>query len=161
MDETRKDETAVGEVPHSRICLVERDARKGTHARVIVEGHGTAETTPQETLASFGELLFSPDSKTLYFTSAAWVTSGAAHAVDIATGTQRFLFDGSVAAVITEGPYKGHLLASHFRLDHHPIDSPKYRGRIETWTVESVQGTTIAKLPEDEAARARALKGRP
>lgn len=40
-------------------------------------------------------LQFSPDSKTLYFETSAWVTSGAIHAVDIDGSHLRFVTDGS------------------------------------------------------------------
>ena len=157
VDESREDETAVGAVPHARLCVCEN----GLPVRVLLEGRGTPDATPQSTLASFGELVLSPDQTTLYFTTAAWVTSGAAHAIDLRTGRERFLFDGTVAAVIENGPYRGMLLASHFRLDPlHRVDSPKYRGRVETWTVESPDGKTLRSLPEDSAAREKALAGR-
>jgi hypothetical protein len=66
-----------------------------------------------------------------------------------------------IVEVLVSGPYKGNLLASHFRLDDaHPIDSPDYRGRMVTFDVVDRAGKRVAKLPEDEAARAKALKGR-
>jgi hypothetical protein len=46
------------------------------------------------------------------------------------------------------------------RLDSvHSVSSPKYRGRMEVWSVVSRGGKTVRMLPEDEAGRRRVLYG--
>jgi hypothetical protein len=157
-DGSRTDATSTGDVDHQRLCI----SVGGARARVLLEGKGAPpDAGVERTLAGFGDLLLSPDGATLYFTSSAWVTSGAAHAVEIATGKERYLVDGSIQRVLVDGPYKGNLLASHYRLDDaHPIDSPDYRGRMVVFSVVSPTGKTIAKLPEDEKAREKALRAR-
>jgi hypothetical protein len=60
-------------------------------------------------------LRFSPDSKTLFFETSAWVTSGAIHAVDIDGNHLRFVTDGSELRVVQSGPYKGDIIVSQHR----------------------------------------------
>ncbi len=48
-------------------------------------------------------LQFSPDSKTLYFETSAWVTSGAVHAVNVDGNHLRFVTDGSELSVVQSG----------------------------------------------------------
>jgi hypothetical protein len=105
-------------------------------------------------LAQFGGLVFSRDGGTLFFTSAGWVTSPAAHAVDVATRAERFLFDGSVLGPVAKGADQDKFVAWHFRLDEqHPIDSPRYRGRMSSWSLVTREGRTVRKLQQAEAER--------
>ncbi len=60
-------------------------------------------------------LQFSPDSKTLYFETSAWVTSGAVHAVDVDGNHLRFVTDGSDLRVVQSGPYKGDIIVNQHR----------------------------------------------
>lgn len=60
-------------------------------------------------------LQFSPDSKTLYFETSAWVTSGAIHAVDVDGNHLRFVTDGSELRVVQSGRYKGNIIANQHR----------------------------------------------
>ncbi len=60
-------------------------------------------------------LQFSPNSKTLYFETSAWVTSGAIHAVDIDSNHLRFVTDGSELRVVQSGPYKGDIIVNQHR----------------------------------------------
>jgi len=158
VDRAREDETTVGASPHQDLCIV----REGGAPRLLLAGRGAPEDAGVEsTLTDFDALLLSPDLKTLYFTSAAWVTSAAAHAVDLATGKERFLVDGAIEAVISSGPYKGMLVASHFRLDdQYPVDSPKYRGRMAMWSIVTLDGKTVRRLPEEQGARKKVVEGR-
>lgn len=153
-DKSRHVETTLGTADYEELCV----RRDGAKATVLVAGRGDDATPPEKILSGFDNFVFSPDSKTLFFTTTAWVTSSAAHAVDLETKEERFLVDGGITAVLESGPYKGHLLATHFRLDPvHSVDSPKYRGRMETWSVVSRDGKTVRELPEGEAARKRVL----
>ncbi len=60
-------------------------------------------------------LQFSPDSKTLYFETSAWVTSGAIHAVDVDGNHLRFVTDGSELRVVQSGSYKGNIIVNQHR----------------------------------------------
>jgi Tol biopolymer transport system component len=60
-------------------------------------------------------LQFSPNSKTLYFETSAWVTSGAIHAVDIDGNHLRFVTDGSELRVVQSGLYKGDIIVNQHR----------------------------------------------
>lgn len=60
-------------------------------------------------------LQFSPDSKTLYFETSTWVTSGAVHAVDVDGNHLRFVTDGSDLRVVQSGPYKGEIIVNQHR----------------------------------------------
>jgi hypothetical protein len=60
-------------------------------------------------------LQFSPDSKTLYFETSAWVTSGAVHAVNVHGKHLRFVTDGSELHVVQSGSYKGDLIINQHR----------------------------------------------
>jgi len=144
-----------GDYPHEDLCI----QRAGTPPHVLLAGRSAAaDAGVEHTLAELDDLLFSRDGTVLYFSSAAWATSSAAHSVDIDTGKERFLVDGVVTATLDEGPYKGMLLVASARLDSaHPVGSPKYRGRMEVWSVVTPDGKTVRTLPEDEAERRRVL----
>lgn len=60
-------------------------------------------------------LQFSPNSKTLYFETSAWVTSGAVHAIDVDGNHLRFVTDGSELHVVQSGPYKGDIIVNQHR----------------------------------------------
>jgi len=60
-------------------------------------------------------LQFSPNSKTLYFETSAWVTSGAIHAVDVDGHHLRFVTDGSELRVVQSGPYQGDIIITQHR----------------------------------------------
>lgn len=60
-------------------------------------------------------LQFSPNSKTLYFETSAWVTSGAIHAVDVDGSHLRFVTDGGELRVVQSGPYKSDIIVNQHR----------------------------------------------
>ena len=70
---------------------------------------------PEDTLAEFASPTFSPDGKTVYFSSAAYATSGAIHAYDFTTRTVRFVMPGNRPMVVPAGDYKGDLLVEQHR----------------------------------------------
>lgn len=57
-------------------------------------------------------LRFSPDSKTLYFETSAWVTTGAIHAVDVDGKNERFVIDGDELRIVQGGKHKGDLIVN-------------------------------------------------
>lgn len=158
VDATRTVATAQGDLPHEDLWIA-----TGGKERLLLAGReAPPDAGVEQTLTDFDGFAFSPDGSSLYFTSAAWVTSPALHVVDLRTGEERFLVDGALERVIATGPYAGMLLAVHFRLDDaHPIESEEYRGRIETHSILSSDGKTVQRLPEDEGAWAAILKESP
>ena len=149
-DASRTDDAALGPVSHEDLCI----SRAGGPATVLLAGHAAANEAPEKTLVSFDAFVFSADSATLFFTTTGWVTSPAAHAVELATGKEWFLFDGAINAPITKGADAGRYVAAHFRLDDkHSVHSPKYLGRIETWSIVTATGKTIRKISEAEARK--------
>jgi hypothetical protein len=60
-------------------------------------------------------LEFSPDSKTLFFETSAWVVSGAIHAVDVNGKNLRFVTDGGEYRIIQNGLNKGNLIVNQHR----------------------------------------------
>ena len=70
---------------------------------------------PEEALADFARLQFSPDGTKIYFLSLAWVTSGGVHVLDLRTGKEEFVCPGNSLEVIHEGEYKGDLMVRQHR----------------------------------------------
>ena len=70
---------------------------------------------PKKTLYGFTRLKLSQDAKTLYFETAAWATSAAIHALDIASHQQRYVTDGSLICIVGNGKYKGDLIVQQHR----------------------------------------------
>lgn len=60
-------------------------------------------------------LQFSPDSKTLFFKTSAWVVTGAIHAIDVNGSNLRFVTDGGKYHIIQNGPNKGNLIVNQHR----------------------------------------------
>lgn len=60
-------------------------------------------------------LRFSPDNKTLYFETSAWVTSGAVHAINVDGKNERFVIDGDELHIVQTGKYKGDLIVNQHR----------------------------------------------
>ncbi len=85
----------------------------GQHGSVLVRS--AAGGKPQDILADFSSPTFSPDGRTIYFSSAAWATSGAVHAYDTVTKTVRFVLAGNNPLVVPAGEYKGDLLVEQHR----------------------------------------------
>ena len=70
---------------------------------------------PRANLTDFAKPQFSPDGRTVYFQTDAWVTSGAVHAVNVATGRVRYVCDGNSLRVVPRGEYAGHLMVAKHR----------------------------------------------
>ncbi|MBX7246261.1 MAG: hypothetical protein K1X53_12265 [Candidatus Sumerlaeaceae bacterium] len=95
-------ETAQGEADATEIWMVSVD---GTGAVLVVASR--EHDKPEEILAGFGNLRFSLDGKTLYFTSAAWTTSSALKALDLATGKVRHVGPSNGFEILAKGKHKG------------------------------------------------------
>lgn len=94
--------------PPAEIWLASTAVSGEAPVRLVATSH--AAQAPQDELSGFTDLNFSPDSRTLYFMSQAWATSGAIHAVDLATKVRRFVVDGNTLRVVKTGQYAGDLL---------------------------------------------------
>ena len=70
---------------------------------------------PEKTMIDPNDLQFSPDSKTLYFATSAWATSGAIHAIDVNGKNLRFITAGNEYHVVTDGKYRGDLIVNQHR----------------------------------------------
>lgn len=103
-------QTAAGEAEATELWIVGAD---GSGARMLVRGRASAD--PRQALAAFGEPQFSPDGRQVWFLSAAWATSGAVHAIDVATGRERFVVAGNSLEVVPRGEYAGHLMVEQHR----------------------------------------------
>ena len=75
----------------------------GKHGRALVTTHDAKEV--EDLLAGLTSPCFSPDAKTVYFLSQAYAVSDALHAVDVATGKQRFICDANTVRVVTTNGY--------------------------------------------------------
>ena len=151
-DPSRTDSSGTGDSPHQDLCI----QRNGLAPSLLVAGRGPLkEDDMRKVLTGFDSFLLSADESTLYFTSDAWATAPAAHAVNLRTRVQRFLSDGSVVQTIERGSFRGKLLIGRSRLDSaHPANSPLYTGRTIEWAIiDPASRKTLARLPSDEQAR--------
>lgn len=99
-----------GRAEASELWTVRTD---GSGARMLVRGRGS--TAPERILVGFQSPQFSPDGRQVYFLSDAWAVSSAVHAVELATGRERYLIPGNSLEVVPNGRYAGHLLVSQHR----------------------------------------------
>jgi len=93
----------------------------GTNARLLLRGTGTR--MPETNLSGIEQAAFSPDGRTLYFQTAAWLTSPAIHAVDIPSGRQHLVTNGWLNHVVAGGRFKGNLVVHQHR---HFVDAGTY-----------------------------------
>ena len=87
---------------------------KKMQQRLLVANHFSCNEMSQVILDP-SHLTFSPDSKTLYFATSAWVTSGAIHAVNVDGKNLRFVTNGNEYRIIMHGHYKGDLIINQHR----------------------------------------------
>jgi hypothetical protein len=91
---------------------------------------------------------FAADGRTVYVASAGWVTSGALHAVSLATGRVRFVCPATGYEVLMRGRYRGYLLVNQ----HRYRASGSYNG---TWLV-APSGRRMLLVALDDAPNASA-----
>ena len=135
--------TAEGGSERTELWVVRTD---GTGARRLLRGREADD--PARALAGMTAPAFSPAGRTLYVASAAWVTSGALHAVDVRTGRERFLCDANRFTVIERGPYRGHLLVWQHRYYS--------RGARDGVWIVTPSGRTRRRVTFDDASDAEA-----
>jgi hypothetical protein len=103
-------EGSMGPEEATELWVVRTD---GTGARRLVRGR--AGERMERMLAGFSDPAFSPDGRRVYFLSSAWATSRAVHAVEIATGAERYVCPGNSLEVVPRGRFAGHLVVSQHR----------------------------------------------
>lgn len=81
---------------------------------LLVKGHLKCDK-PEQQIIDPSHLLFSPDSKIVYFMTSAWVTSSALHAVKIDSAKQNYIVPANSFEIISKGQYKGHLIVYQHR----------------------------------------------
>jgi hypothetical protein len=61
-------------------------------------------------MAALWNPVFSLNGGFVYVESEAWVTSAAIHQINVKTGAEKYVVDGSIHALVRTGPYRGYLL---------------------------------------------------
>ena len=103
---------------------------------------GGSEKKPLGHIVTDG-IQFSPDSKTVYFVSRDFETSGGIHTVEIKSKTERYLIDGYALHVVTDGKYEGHLVFRQHRYF-------KFGGSYDFWWLYSPEGKEEGALGDAE-----------
>jgi hypothetical protein len=93
------------------------DIATGKARRLFASRPGDEPTTNME---SFSGPTFSVDGAAIYVTAVAWVTSGAVHRIDAATGAEQYVMSGGLRAVIRSGRYSGWLLVDRHMYSKNP-----------------------------------------
>lgn len=96
--------------PTNHLYRIAVDGSEETHLLT-----GRPDTVPERSLSMLSSPAFSPDGRTVYFMAAGWATSGAVHALDLATGRSRFVAPGNELRVVPAGEYAGHLVVQQHR----------------------------------------------
>lgn len=105
-----KIEVAHGLVDANDIWIVDVDGR---NARCLVQS--IADTDMKKVLAGLQAPQFSPDARSLFFLSHAWVTSHAVHRFDFRTGEVSFVCPGNSLHVVASGEFAGYLVVQQHR----------------------------------------------
>lgn len=99
-----------GDASPTELRLMDTD---GKNQETLVRSADAEEV--ENILADFASPTWSPDGNTIYFSSAAYATSGAIHAYDLTKKTVRFVMAGNNPQVVPDGEYKGDLLVEQHR----------------------------------------------
>ena len=122
----------------------------GSDAHLLLAGTGTQ--APETNLTDIEQIEFSPDGRTLYFQTYAWLTSPAIHAVDIASGKQRLVTHGWLNHVVPAGRFKGDLVVHQHR---HFVGS----GTYEWYWLFTGNGKEVGPIGPTEADPGTAARG--
>lgn len=133
-------ESATGREEATALWIMRVD---GGDARMLVRAR--SDDDPQRTLAGFQHPQFSPNGRRIYFLSPAWATSGAVHAVEVASGSERFIAPGNSLEVVPYGTYAGHLVVSQ----HRYFDEG---GSYDWYWLLTPAGREVRRVGVDEAA---------
>ena len=99
-----------GDAQPTELRIMDTD---GKNQETLVRSAGAEKV--EDILADFASPTFSPDGNTIYFSSAAWATSGAVHAYDLTKKTVRYVLPGNNPEVVPAGEYQGDLLVEQHR----------------------------------------------
>lgn len=120
---TREGNNQDGDPPVRDLWVIRVDGLKATK---LVTGKPEGNEDPQQVLAGIDHPAFSPEGSTVYFMTAAWVTSSAIHAVPSAGGPQRYVTSGNSLSVVRRGKYAGALMVvQHRYMDGHGSWNPQ------------------------------------
>ena len=123
----------VGDVGKWTLCF----ERSGVRKALLTSSAGDGGM--ESMLADFADFVFSRDDRNVFFTTYAWHTTRAAHGVEVATGKEFFIVDGTIVEEIDHGKFKGSLKANHFR-----------KGSPDRSVVDW-HGKKLAELPIDDS----------
>jgi hypothetical protein len=140
--------TSLGDAQATELWIADAD---GANARRLVVG--APADSVEHALAAFSSPRFSPDGRRVYFLSRAWVTSDAVHAVDVATGRERFVAPGNSLDVISRGPLAGCLIVGQHRY------RPNEGGSFDwSWILDADgREVALAATDSDDADRRLAI----
>lgn len=123
---------------------------EGKAPRLLLKNKA-GETSEEQRLAYFNNLIFTPDSKSLYFLSAAWVTSNAVHLLDLATLQEHYVTDSDSIRLVTKGKYAGYLVAMKHKYF-------KQGGSYDYYWLVNPQGREIRMVARDERELERFIR---
>ena len=151
-------DTGSGAAPRTELWVARPD---GSGARRLVRGRDAPDI--ERVLADMSSPAFSPDGRTVYVEGVAWGTSGALHAVDVATGAERFVCQSNGYEVLRRGALAGHLLVTHhlYYRAQRDEDVGSYEGVVLVSPAGRVlRFVTDADAPDAEARLAPVRAGR-
>jgi hypothetical protein len=79
-------------------------------------------TDPKTMMAAIWNPHFSLGGGFVYVEAEAWVTSAAIHQINVKTGAEKFVIDGSIMGVMRTGPHRGSLLVRRHLYPKNPED---------------------------------------
>ena len=115
---------------------------------------------PRKMMAALWNPHFSLNGGFVYVEAEAWVTSAAIHQINVKTGAEKFVIDGSILGVMRTGPHRGALLVRRHLYPKNPED-----GAYDEVHLVRPDGKRILIVPgsredEGEASVARWLKAK-
>ncbi len=122
----------------SSLWLFDRHTRR---QRRLLVSHRTDDNTTN--LRSLSSPVFSPDGRSVFFLSAAWVTSDALFRFDLKSGRHRYVAAANSAIVVREGPYQGDVI-----MGEHAYNSGPEGGSFEQLVLIRPNGKRVMILPE-------------
>jgi hypothetical protein len=89
-------------------------------ARVLFKSRPGSD--PKSMMAAMWNPVFSLNGGFVYVETEAWVTSAAIHQINVKTGAEKFVIDGSIRGVMRTGPHRGALLVGRHLYPKNPED---------------------------------------
>lgn len=133
---------------HEALCVQKKDGP----AQVLLFARAEPPAgEPTKNLTGFDHLVLTPDGRTVYFSTSAWVTESAVHAIDLppAKDTVRFVHAGRVLGAIDKGPYRGKLVIHYVSGLGSDMEGHTF--------VATPDGKRVRDLPTEHQAIARIL----